>query len=193
MHRARFESLETRTLFSVPSPSNVLEIAPIGTFASGTTAVAEIVAHDPATQRIFSLNGANNRLDVLDISVPTNPAKIFEIPLTGFGALPNSVAVKNGIVAVAMESAPKTDAGKVVFFSTGGTLLNSVTVGAQPDMLTFTPDGSKVLVANEGEPNVGDTIDPEGSVSIINLAGGVGAASVSTASFAAFITAAGFW
>lgn len=186
LRRARFESLETRTLFSVPTPSNALEIAPIGTFSTGTTAVAEIVAHDPATQKLFSLNGANNRLDVLDISTPSNPTKVFEVQLGAYGAAPNSVAVKNGVVAVAMEAGPKTDAGKVVFFNTFGSFLNVVTVGAQPDMLTFTPDGQKVLVANEAEPNVGDTINPDGSISIINIAGGVASATVSTATFTAF-------
>lgn len=43
-------------------------------------------------------------------------------------------------------------------------------VGALPDMLTFTPDGKRVLVANEGEPNSNYTNDPEGSISIINIA-----------------------
>jgi Ca2+-binding RTX toxin-like protein len=59
-------------------------------------------------------------------------------------------------------------------------------VGSLPDMLTFTPDGSKVLVANEGEPG---TIDPEGSVSIIDLAGGINnlsQANVATADFTSF-------
>ncbi len=186
LRRARFESLETRTLFSVPTPSNALEIAPIGTYSTGAAGVAEIVAHDPATQKLFSLNGANNRLDVLDISTPSSPTKVFEISLAAYGAFPNSVAVKNGVVAVAMEAGPKTDAGKVVFFNTFGSFINVVTVGAQPDMLAFTPDGQKVLVANEAEPNVGDTINPDGSISIINIAGGVASATVSTATFTAF-------
>ena len=40
-------------------------------------------------------------------------------------------------------------------------------------MLTFTKNGKKVLVANEGEPNGYYTVDPEGSVTIIDLKKGV--------------------
>jgi hypothetical protein len=63
--------------------------------------------------------------------------------------------------------------------------MNQITVGALPDMLTFTPDGSKLLVANEGTPTVYGTLastspngtrtynpaanDPVGSVSIIDM------------------------
>ncbi|WP_259724175.1 ExeM/NucH family extracellular endonuclease [Synechococcus sp. CS-1332] len=169
-----------------PAPSNALVIKAIGSYASGSTGVAEIIAHDPASQKLFSLNGALNRLDVLSIANPNAPALVGSIDLSAYGAVPNSVAVKNGLIAVAMEASPKTEAGKVVFFSTAGVFQSQVSVGAQPDMLTFTPDGLKVLVANEGEPNVGDTINPEGSISIISLAGGVAAASVTTASFSAF-------
>jgi hypothetical protein len=89
------------------------------------------------------------------------------------------VAFHNGIVAVAVENAIKTDPGQVEFFDVDGTALNAVTVGALPDMLIFTPDGRWLLVANEGEPNDAYTIDPEGSVSIINMT--VGAANLTQA------------
>ncbi len=82
----------------------------------------------------------------------------------------NSVAAFDGVIAVAVEANPKTNPGIVAFYD-AETLakLGSVSVGALPDMLTFTPDGSKVLVANEGEPSNNYAADPEGSVSIITV------------------------
>src|SRR5688572_4472782 len=62
-------------------------------------------------------------------------------------------------------------------------------------MVTFSPDGRWLLVANEAEPNTynnfgsetnGPSVDPEGSVSIIDLANGVDSAMVSTATFTGF-------
>jgi hypothetical protein len=59
-------------------------------------------------------------------------------------------------------------------------------------MLTFTPDGTKVVVANEGEPDdycfedPGLAGDPEGSISIIDVSDGVANPTVSTADFTDF-------
>ena len=94
------------------------------------------------------------------------------------------MAVKNGIIAAAVPANPIQDPGQVVFLTPDGATLKSVTVGALPDMLTFTPDGTKVLVANEGEPSA--TVDPEGSVSVIDVSAGVASATVATASLTAF-------
>jgi DNA-binding beta-propeller fold protein YncE len=65
-------------------------------------------------------------------------------------------------------------------------LRDSIQVGALPDMLTFTPDGTTLLVANEGEPSDDYTNDPVGSVSIIDLSAGVAGATVTTAGFEGF-------
>lgn len=141
-----------------------VKVFPTGVFDGSA---AEIVGFDPASQRLFVTNSNANTVDIFDLIGPSTP--IATIPLSGGG--PNSVAVKNGIVAVAVEANVKTDPGTVAFFDTAGMALQSVTVGALPDMLTFTPDGAKVLVANEGEP---DAVNPLGTVSIIDISGGVG-------------------
>lgn len=165
-----------------------IELRTLGTHRTGSynTSAAEIVAHDPASQRLFVVNGATSKIDVLSIANPSTPTLLSSIDLALYGRQANSVAVNNGIVAVAVEAAVKTDNGKAVFFDTNGNYLNAVTIGALPDMITFTPDGSKILVANEGEPNDAYTIDPEGSVSIVDISYGVPNATVTTAGFASF-------
>lgn len=157
-----------------------------GGFNSGA---AEISAYDSRSKRIFVINAMNSSVDIIDISDPAKPTTISSIMISPFGRQPNSVDANNGVIAVAIENVVKTSSGTVVFFNSNGQFLSSVQVGALPDMLTFTNDGRKVLVANEGEPNDDYTIDPEGSVSIIDLSKGainVKQSDVRTATFSAF-------
>lgn len=152
-----------------------IQLNPVGTYESGIfdDAGAEISAYDFLSRRLFVVNGGENAIDVLDIRNPHAPHKLLSIDISPYGAAPNSVAVWFGIVAVAVENDDKQLPGKVVFFNRNGNYLNEVTVGALPDMLVFTWNGRYLLVANEGEPNDDYTVDPEGSVSIINMRRGV--------------------
>src|SRR5918996_201010 len=191
MQSSEMESSEGRPGHGHGKPeggASRIELSRLGTFASGLgEASAEIVAHDPATQRLFVTNSNAATVDILDVADPSQPVKLASIDMSVIDGMatggPNSVAVAGGIVAVAVEAAEVTDPGKVAFFDADGGFLGAVEVGALPDMLTFTPDGSRLLVANEGEP--GD-VDPKGSVSIVDLSGGVGAAVVTTVDFTAF-------
>lgn len=148
------------------------------TFDHSSTAAggAEIVKYDAATQRIFVVGP--NGVDILNA---VDGTLVTGIDLTSVGG-PNSLDVSNGVLAVAVAAQTNTDNGTVRFYDTDGNFTDAVTVGANPDMVTFTPDGTKVLVANEGEPNDAYTVDPVGSVSIITVAD----KSVQTATFDAF-------
>lgn len=163
---------------------------------------AEISDFDPKTQRLFLTGEVAGKpvLQIVDLSNPNNPVKIGNVDLSSFGGGIQSVAVRKGkgtqnsLVAIAISANNFTDPGKVVFFDAtvdinNPTSLAQVTVGALPDMLTFTPDGTKVLVANEGEPSEDYTFDPEGSISIIDVSGDINAldqSKVKTADFRAF-------
>jgi hypothetical protein len=185
---------------SLAAPSHALDLGlvPIGRFTNDAPfnlSAAEIVAHDPGTQRLFVVNGRDRRLDVLDIHDPANPVKVAMVDMSPYGAVVNSVAVHNGLIAVAVEASPKTSPGAVVLLDSTLTVVNAVPVGALPDMVTFSPDGRWVLCANEGEPNTynnfgmetnGPSIDPEGSITVIDLSTGVATPSVRTATFTAF-------
>lgn len=152
-----------------------LNIEHLSTYATGVfdEGAAEIVAYDKISQQLFSVNGDNKSVDVLDISNPENPNLINQIDVTPYGGNLNSVDVYDGLLAVAIENDNKQMPGVVAFFDTDGNFLNSVSAGALPDMLTFSDDGSKVIVANEGEPNDDYDVDPEGSVTIVDLSAGV--------------------
>ena len=164
-----------------------------------STTPSEIPAFDPASKRLYIVAGSTVNVYTVSntgaLAPATNLAVGFIIP-NGTVAAPNSVAVRNGVVAVAYEVKDSTtnahQQGRVVFYNAAdGAILKEVTVGFLPDMLTFSPDGTKVLVANEGEPNSygqANSFDPEGSVSIINIATGVANATVQQVSFTSFNT-----
>ena len=173
--------------------SGYLEIASINL---GGVGAAEITAFDPATNRLFAVNnGAENKIDVIDISNPSSISVIKSISMLPYGGYVNSVAVSNGKLAAAIESTNKQAPGKVVVFNTSNyEVLKTITVGALPDMVTFSPDGNYILTANEGEPSDDYLNDPEGSISIIKVSD----YSVITLNFASFesqlasLTAKGF-
>lgn len=167
----------------------LIELNQLGTYASGVfdESAAEIVAHDPVNQRLFVINANDSTVDVLDINDPEQPVKLSTIDATAEGAGANSVDVFEDLVAVAIEAPVKQDNGKVVFYNaTDLNKVGEVTVGALPDMLTFSADGRYVLVANEGEPSDDYSVDPEGSVSVIDLSNGVASATVANAGFGDF-------
>jgi len=120
-------------------------------------------------------SGANGSVDVYSIKDPAKPE--FKRTLKLDGPV-QSVAARNNLIAVAVANPIITKPGKVVFFGRGGETLASFDVGALPDMVTFSPDGNMLLVANEGQAK--DGIDPEGSISIIHLKDGLANAEVET-------------
>lgn len=155
-----------------------------GLFDAGST---EIVAYDPQSKQLFSVNAVSGDIDIISITNPAQPQFISSIDLAPYGKSANSVAFKDGVLAAAVEASNKQELGKVVFFDAQGNFLNSVNSGALPDMLTFSPDGLTVLVANEGEPSADYTVDPVGSITIISLDNGVLYPEVTVVGFESFI------
>ncbi|HSC52737.1 MAG TPA: choice-of-anchor I family protein [Phnomibacter sp.] len=144
----------------------------VGSIDIGDVGAAEISAYDEITKRLFVVNnGTTNKIDVIDFSDPTNMKLIYSINISAYGAV-NSVAAHDGKLAAAIEAINKQDAGRVVVYNTSTySEIKAITVGALPDMITFSPDGKWILTANEGEPNTTYTNDPVGSVSIISVGG----------------------
>ena len=160
----------------------------VGRAFLGNQTAAEIVQYHAETSTIYATNGETNTIAIIDASgvssatmadpinttslTPTTIALPADINGVALGSL-TSIAISGDLMAVAVPAAVKTDNGFVLFYngldSSAPAFLDSVEVGALPDMVTFTPDGGKVLVGNEGEPSDDYTVDPEGSVSVINI------------------------
>jgi hypothetical protein len=134
--------------------------------------LSEIPAFDHQTRTIWVAGVVG--VDVLDAATG---ALVEHLDVTGYGYV-NSVAIHDGLAALAIEAGEpdRRRPGVVVFYDTRTRqpVGDPVPVGSLPDMLTFTHDGSRLLVANEGTPNVKaddpyTTPDPRGSVSIIDV------------------------
>lgn len=181
---------------------------PIGRYASGSfhKGASEIVAWHKASKTIFVVNASDKTVDILDgsslksepLKNPTKDANIRKvgkinlqsfIPNVPLGAA-NSVSIHNDLLAVAVEHRNRQAKGVVMLFKLspeGGAVFNDYKkVGSLPDMVTFTPDGKKLLTANEGEPSFDYKVDPEGSVSVIAVTSDGKLKEPRTADFTAF-------
>jgi hypothetical protein len=155
---------------SATPPPGAVTFGELGRYSTNPPAgsvqtAAEIVAYEDGTLYVLNIG----TVDVVDVSDPAAPVRTAQLALP---SEPTSVAVNGGLVAVAVPAPVKTDPGQVLLFR-GGAQVGAVTVGSLPDMVTFTPDGKLLAVANEGEPNsygLADSVDPEGSVSVITTA-----------------------
>ena len=168
---------------TTPVATDAISLVRLGTF-TGTGATrggrAESIAFDVDNGQFFTTNAAADRVDYATIT----PAGGFGAGgslalagLPGYGEV-NAVAVKNGVVAVAYQNLAGDQAGYVALYDAAThAFIKTVQVGVLPDQLTFTPDGSKLLVANEGEA-LESANNPAGSVSVIDLSAGPAAAAV---------------
>ena len=167
----------------------------------------EIVDFDAATGQAFVVNAQAGGVDVYSLAAPANPtfsesidvaadvaAAIDGIEEADLGAV-NSVAIHgaSNTMAVALAAEPETNNGYVAFYQTSdSTFLAAVEVGALPDAVAISPDGNTVVVANEGQPSDDYTVDPDGSISVIDISGGastVAAANVTSVTFDSLATA----
>lgn len=170
---------------------NGLNLNKLGSYVTGTSnkdgGVSEIISYDSKNNKAWVVNGATGLIDIIDLSNITS-AVSSEMPATSidvkaivegkvegfiYGDMTSvSVHSESGYVAVALQEEAYDKNGYVAILKTDGTFAAMFEAGVQPDMVTFTPDGSKVLVANEGEPRNGygdSVIDPCGSVTIVSV------------------------
>lgn len=177
--------------------------------AQSPEGAAEIVAYQASKKWIYAINSSGDEAvvniipaDTFDtaalvkdnegIVTATNLASAITLSLNeNTPGDANSIAIdaNNQLLAVAMAATNVGEAGQIAFYNIGGdtpVFIKNVTVGALPDMVTFSHDGAKVVVANEGEPNGDYSIDPEGTISIIDINNGTIADTAMSINFQAY-------
>ncbi len=165
----------------------------VGRYVSGKTdfdgGVMEIVSYNTANGYAYAINGKSGELAILEMSQVDGKAPV-SITAKNF-AVKSAVEAMDGSfdygdmtsialspdgskLAVALQASDYNGKGRVAIFScaaNGGLSLQSVIAGGvQPDMLTFAGNNT-ILTANEGEPRkTYAKEDPEGSISIVDIA-----------------------
>ena len=193
-----------------PEPSGTVTLTALGTYDGGGLARAEIAAFDAASARMFISNDDENQVDIVDISDPTAPTLVSSVDMSAYGDGVNGVAAHDGLVVAALERDPvfhgetgvaTAVTGSAIFFDTDGTVVAEVGVGVLPDMVTFSPDGTKVVVAGEAEPicatdalGGGEESDPDlatdppGTIAVIGVNDGVPFGAADILDFSGFDT-----
>ena len=171
-----------------PAASPIAKIDKLWSFNHGSPAAgfgSEIAAWDALSGHVVVVGGRH--IDLLNLA----GQRVASFDASGFGAV-NSLSIFQGTAAVSFSNATVQNPGSVQFFNTallaagGAAHLGGVAVGAVPDMVTWTADGRRLLVANEGERQ-SNAVNPVGSVSLIDYnAAAPGASSVHTLSFSAW-------
>ena len=135
---------------------------------------AEISAYNQTSGYLYTVGGGSGAVVVSDLRNPAAARIVAKATPTDSSQTLQSVAVYGKLLAVAVQNTVKTSNGFVQFYDLTNPALpihiSTVSVGALPDMVKFSADGRKLLVTNEGEPNSNYSIDPIGSISLIDTA-----------------------
>lgn len=157
----------------------------LGSLDIGGETAAEIVSYNEKENALYIINGESQSLEIIPFAVkdgqitePSRKTIDFKEQLTDFviGDITSVASSPKGDYnAVALQAKGTNDAGRVVILK-DQKIASEFATGAQPDMVTISPDGKWVITADEGEPREGygpGLIDPKGTITVHNYETGV--------------------
>ena len=142
---------------------------------------AEIIQYNSDTQMYYVVNGTSGTLDIVpraesaEKGIKFNLKDMIEAQVEDFtyGDMTSvAISTEKDLVAAAVQAEGTNDPGLIVLMDYHQNIKAIIEAGVQPDMVTFTKDGNKVLSANEGEPRDGygeGTVDPMGTITVADL------------------------
>jgi DNA-binding beta-propeller fold protein YncE len=165
--------------------------------------VAEIVKYNAENRRIYLVNGAEKSVDIVNIGgLRSSEESILvlekRLDIITMGAENDficgditsvDVNTELDLIALAVQDEDYSKKGSIVILNYDGEYIRHFNSGIQPDMIKFSPDGNYLLTADEGEPRNGyseDTVDPMGSITMIDMRQGIDSAQVDILDFSLF-------
>lgn len=157
---------------SVEAASAGVRLTRLGSYRGGqfSNATPTSAVFDRRSQRLFVGSADRQAIEALDISDPSKPSKVFEIPLMPFGNEPISIAIKEGVLAVTVETTnSSTEPNRILFFNADGESLRSPVDIAGVRQVGFTPNGRQLVATVLGGVDEGTLQITESKVAVIDL------------------------
>lgn len=157
---------------SVSGPQPSIVLTRLGTYRSGNfsdSVVEGPPAYDWERKRLYFPLKTKQRIDVLDITNPSEPVRDFKIDLDFLAEPLDGIAYNGKILAAAFKGNGKSATGIVALLDRDGKLKGlPIPIGPQPSAIRFTGDRRKLLVVGRGEASGDYSEDPEGTLTIID-------------------------
>ena len=194
MQRAPFSTTALAAAVFAATNVQALEFDLIGTVSPGDDGFGEVVVFDSVDDSVLVKQETGIQVFTFnsDGSFTSRGALDFSAAFDGLGTALDGASstaadpLGRGFGAISLiPDLNGTTLGKVGFYDfRDGSLatLGTVDVGFHPDSVTFSADGSKLFVANEGEwrEDLGGDLDAPGSLSVIDLSGVTSAADLAS-------------
>ena len=158
------------------------------------TGAATALAADSTNSQLFVVNGQSGGVDVVDVSDALSPVLTGTVDIAAaeadsgkaLGAV-SSAVTGSGYLALAIAADNPQDNGVVALYLLEDlSLAATYDVGPGPSYITFDLLSSSLLVANEGLPTADYSVDPEGSVTLLDLRNGIDSVAITTIGFSDF-------
>jgi hypothetical protein len=170
------------------NPPSAVSLTLLGRYSSGQFGVnaAASVAYYGGNKTALIANRHTNRVEVVSLTNPATPQATAQIDASAAAATALNramgkvtavatfdepdAALDRDRIAITVNGAGVSDNGAVVIYKAADrSLVTVLQTGVGPKALAFSQDGRFIVTANEGAPAPDYSVDPEGSIGVVDL------------------------